>query len=83
MDDEDDCAALLFTSPHRALMLPVIMSSGLAGNIGRAVWAAIQMFSNASAMTATVALLPELPHYCRSSGSPILLRCLFTQSQAA
>ena len=46
-----DCTALLVTSPHCALMLPASTSSDLAGNSGKA---AIQTFSNASAMTATV-----------------------------
>ena len=41
-----DCAALLVTSPCRAVMLPATTSSDLAGNIGRV---AIKSFSNMSA----------------------------------
>ena len=43
-----DCATLLVTSPHRALMLPVTMFSDLAGNLGRAIFAEIQSFCNDS-----------------------------------
>ena len=61
MDDEDDCAALLVTPPHRALKLLIIMSSDLAGNIGRAILTAIQCICHDSDSSPFnwVALLPQ------------------------
>lgn len=57
-----DCMPLSVTSPHHALFLPANMSSDLAENIGGAVLAAIQSFSNASGVTATASTTEPPQH---------------------